>query len=288
MVRTISNPFVAASPREARTVRRSGFDVSLFDGLGGDGDEEHALVRPLGDEAQPAHEDRAAALDAVVGMQLAAVRGVLAEQLEVHLDAAVVAHLARLELQAARAAQLALALLLPFEVGRFLGDEAEGLGAEVLGELAQVLRDGRELWIDRAAVGSARRGDGPDGDAALLLSRPAVRRYGLRGCQEQQGPESKAHCCTGESSSTQMVVVAPFCMTMPSWFSKSISSMDAPVACAWAISTGPGRCGARNNASARQPARATPAPAESAARWAPHISDPHTENGADVRGPSRS
>src|SRR4051812_33658852 len=97
MIRTIARPFVAqGAPREGRTLGRSPCAVSgkigtsapvLVDGLRRHRDEEHALVRTLGSEAHSADENRSAALDAVVGVQLAGLGRVLAEKLEVDLDA---------------------------------------------------------------------------------------------------------------------------------------------------------------------------------------------------------
>src|SRR4051812_3887419 len=256
MIRTIARPFVArGAPREGRTLGRSPCAVSgkigvLVDGLRRHCDEEHALVRTLGSETHSADENRSATLDAVVGVQLAGLGRVLAEKLEVDLDASVSAHLLRLDLQASRPGKSDLGLLLPAEIVRLLGDEAEVLEAGVLGELPQVLLDGSELGIGRPRIGPARRGDGAEGDAAAPGRGATVRRYGLGGDEDQHRPEPEGHCCTcaGSSSSTQIVVVAPFCRTTPSWFSKSISSMLA--GCAEASTTGAVREGMKKNARA--------------------------------------
>src|SRR5206468_8230832 len=137
-----------------------------------------------------------------------------------------------------------------------------------------VLLDRRELGVGGPRVRAARRGDGADGDAAASGGGAAVRRHGLGGDEDQHRPDPQPHSrtCAGESSSTQIVVVAPFCRTTPSWFSKSISSIEAGVAgCARARTTGVVREGTKKNARARQPASATPADAERTPRWAPHI-----------------
>ena len=76
-----------------------------------------------------------------------------------HLDPAVSVDLLRLDLQAARTRKIDLGLLLPAEIVFLLGKEPEDLEAEVLGELAQVLLDRRELGVGGPRVRAARRGE---------------------------------------------------------------------------------------------------------------------------------
>src|SRR5205823_14868052 len=110
-----------------RTRRRS----RLLDFLR-DRDQQHSAIRLLRVEAQTTDEDRSAPLDGVVGVQLARMRRMFPEQLQVHLDPAIVGDLPRRDLQAARPRQFHLGRAPEREVQRLLRRELEVAIPEIL------------------------------------------------------------------------------------------------------------------------------------------------------------
>src|SRR5207248_11674955 len=112
----------------------------LLEGLR-DRHEQRSGVGLLRVEPQPAHEDRPASLDGVVGVQLPRVRGILAEQLEVDLDATVRVHLPRRYLEAARTGQFHLAGARERQIEALLAHQLEIPVPEVLRKFGEILRD---------------------------------------------------------------------------------------------------------------------------------------------------
>src|SRR5437762_13463754 len=94
-----------------------------------DRDEQRALLRILRIDLDAADQDRPAARDRIVRVQLARVRRVLAEQLEMDLDHAVRAEVARDDLQAAAARQLHLRRRPPVEVEGLLLEQPQAAEA---------------------------------------------------------------------------------------------------------------------------------------------------------------
>src|SRR5260221_2712588 len=215
-------------------------DVSLCPGKGAglarkrlllhslrDGDEQRPRLRISRIDPDAPDQKRPPALDGVVGVQLARVCGMRAEQLEMDLDLPVLVKRARRDLKAAAAGKLHLRGGLPVEIEALLLEQLVAAEAELLAESLDVRPDGRELGIHpgrgRRVVGGR---DGAHGDAdALQRDRMWL--------PEQQRCEKKDHSCAPRSSDIQITVVSWFsCSTAPSCVPKSTSWTSGPLASA--------------------------------------------------------
>src|SRR5947209_11074265 len=95
--------------------KRAAHSTLFFRGLR-DGDQQGPCLVCRGIDLQAAHQESAAALDGVVGVQLARVLRVLSRELEVDLDLPLGRDLPRVDLKTAAAGQLQRGGALPVEI----------------------------------------------------------------------------------------------------------------------------------------------------------------------------